>query len=621
MAHGGINDCKIHVEGPRHVRNHQSQKAQPSIGQLFRKGPEEEERRHKIMNAELLFVSFLIEHNIPVSAADHAGPLFRRMFPDSKIAQGYQCGRTKTTALIHHQAKEVSSDVVSKANEVFSLSTDGSNDASDKFFPVVLSHRENGLCRQSLLCVPTVKEASATGENIFNMLDVEVRKHGLNWENCLSLGSDNAPVMSGNKRGVLGFIHEKNSETYFAGCPVHLLHIAAKKGAQNIPVAVEDTLTDIYYYLKHSSKRQTELKEIQDMCGTQNLKVLKHVPTRWLSLGQCLSRLLILRDPLKRYFSQEVKAGSSQKVSSTRPQRAYDFLNSYTATSYCYFLCYAIEMFDKYNTALQAGKPLIHKLQRMLFELYRSLLVKFLSPATLTGKLLDVNVNTKLPYELKTLENVMIGERTRAFMSDKKMPKEKVDAICRNAREFYKAAATYIREKLPLTDPVLKNAEVFDLEVIAKASFSSIKFFLGRFSVLKPSCSVDVLEEQFSMLQSEQLDSAILAMDSADEQWNCVALIKDSTGHAKYADLAQLAQKVLLIPHSNAACERVFSAVRKIRTDFRGSMNPNTLEDICTVKVHMLNEGLVCHEQLFSMKETKKAKKATVAFLSDNSVS
>ena len=37
------------------------------------------------VNAETLFTSYLIEHNIPVAVSDHAGPLFKRMFPDSKI--------------------------------------------------------------------------------------------------------------------------------------------------------------------------------------------------------------------------------------------------------------------------------------------------------------------------------------------------------------------------------------------------------------------------------------------------------------------------------------------------------------------------------------------------------
>ena len=47
------------------------------------------------IRAEVLFTSFLVEHNIPLSAADHDGPLLK-MFPDSKVAQKYGCAHAKS---------------------------------------------------------------------------------------------------------------------------------------------------------------------------------------------------------------------------------------------------------------------------------------------------------------------------------------------------------------------------------------------------------------------------------------------------------------------------------------------------------------------------------------------
>ena len=39
----------------------------------------------KVVQADLLFSGFLIEHNLPLITADHHAKLFRKMFPDSKI--------------------------------------------------------------------------------------------------------------------------------------------------------------------------------------------------------------------------------------------------------------------------------------------------------------------------------------------------------------------------------------------------------------------------------------------------------------------------------------------------------------------------------------------------------
>ena len=41
----------------------------------------------------------LAQHNIPLAIMDHLSPLFRDIFPDSKIAKGFSAARTKTTLL------------------------------------------------------------------------------------------------------------------------------------------------------------------------------------------------------------------------------------------------------------------------------------------------------------------------------------------------------------------------------------------------------------------------------------------------------------------------------------------------------------------------------------------
>jgi hypothetical protein len=58
--------------------------------------------------------------------------------------------------------------------------------------------------------------------------------------------------------------------------------------------AIELVVIDIYYYLDKSSKRDLELKNCQLMCEIKAHKILKHVATRWLSLGKCLDRLFEL---------------------------------------------------------------------------------------------------------------------------------------------------------------------------------------------------------------------------------------------------------------------------------------------------------------------------------------
>lgn len=279
----------------------------------------------------------------------------------------------------------------------------------------------------------------------------------------------------------------------------------------------------------------------------------------------------------------------------------------------CHFLCYVLGEFDSTNMTLQAQKPLIHKSRRILRDLYKTILTKFLTPPAFSGQdILDIDIS--VPYHQKSDSEVAIGENTREFMREKEMKEEQVKEIIAKIRKFYKAAAKYMAEKLPMKDPLLKNAEVFDLRLLPRMQFASVRYFTERFNNVKPSCSMDELEQQFSSLQVEEIEESVLNMERADEQWAEIGGMVNSSGKRKYADLAHLAQNVLLIPHSNAECERVFSNVRKIRTDFRGSMKASTLEAICLVKMRMHAKGEVCYDGTFSREETKEAKKATVRF-------
>ena len=90
VEHGGRDDIRRHVATKRHCEIANARSGNTMFS-YFRKPSEEEDA----MKAELLFTGFLIEHNIQIAASDHAGSLFRVMFPDSQIAKKYGCGRTK----------------------------------------------------------------------------------------------------------------------------------------------------------------------------------------------------------------------------------------------------------------------------------------------------------------------------------------------------------------------------------------------------------------------------------------------------------------------------------------------------------------------------------------------
>ena len=96
ICYGGKNDVIKHVNSSKHEEKGklmEKSKASSSINSYFSSSFDSMQK--SVINSELLFVNFLTEHNIPISVADHAGPLFRNMFSDSPLAKKFGCGRTK----------------------------------------------------------------------------------------------------------------------------------------------------------------------------------------------------------------------------------------------------------------------------------------------------------------------------------------------------------------------------------------------------------------------------------------------------------------------------------------------------------------------------------------------
>lgn len=98
-----------------------------------------------------------------------------------------------------------------------------------------------------------------------------------------------------------------NPQLIVRGCPCHLTHFAAVKAAQKVHYHFDEILVDIYYYHEENANRKKELREFQSLCDIEHHRILKHVCTRWLSLGKCLQRLIEQWRPLKQYFTKNMR--------------------------------------------------------------------------------------------------------------------------------------------------------------------------------------------------------------------------------------------------------------------------------------------------------------------------
>ena len=75
--------------------------------------------------------------------------------------------------------------------------------------------------------------------------------------------------------------------------------------------------------------------------------------------------------------------------------------------------------------------------------------------------------------------------------------------------------------------------------------------------------------------------------------------------------LAKVAKSLLVLPNSNADCERAFSIVKKINTEFRSELKNDT---ICSLLACKFNQNSNCFEYSPSIDVLKVAKQATADY-------
>ena len=150
-----------------------------------------------VIGAEVKFAAFLLQHNLPIAAADHAGPLFHSMFPDSRIASYYGSARTKTTSIINKAlAPEFASSVIGMVQkQPFTLSLDGSNDQEEqKLVPLTVRVFDSDLGMVVSRFLDTCLCSSDTAATYFDKIEEVFSSKSIPWCNCVAFSVDSTSV-------------------------------------------------------------------------------------------------------------------------------------------------------------------------------------------------------------------------------------------------------------------------------------------------------------------------------------------------------------------------------------------------------------------------------------------
>ena len=183
-------------------------------------------------------------------------------------------------------------------------------------------------------------------------------------------------------------------------------------------------------------------------------------------------------------------------------------------------------------------------------------------------------------------------------------------------RSFYQEVVAKMLSKFPFQDLTIRDLAILNPASRSTISTASVLRLSKRFTSLTSPNDINDLEcevRDYKSMAANQLPTVSSGPSSnltIDHFWADPADMRKitDTEEKRFTYPPALCKRLLVLPHSTADPERVFSMVKKVETDHRGSLLPATIRSLLHVK---LNSDESCHESQFSSKLLQTAKTAT----------
>ena len=153
--------------------------------------------------------------------------------------------------------------------------------------------------------------------------------------------TDGATVMISQRGGVVGKLKAAvNPKLFVTHCRSHRLVLASKAGQKVIPDFVEKLISDVLFFFKDSPVRRVEFLKLQELTepNSPHIALVQYHRVRWLSLADCVNRLVELLPFLVRYFEEQAIDSANRAAVRTKCRALHVGLSEPCFHLYLHFL-------------------------------------------------------------------------------------------------------------------------------------------------------------------------------------------------------------------------------------------------------------------------------------------
>ena len=296
-----------------------------------------------------------------------------------------------------------------------------------------------------------------------------------------------------------------------------------------------------------------------------------------------------------------------------------------------YLLFYqgVLPVFTTFNKYLQREEPLIYLLSEAQERFMNKLAGRFIKPEVIQEIRNEEKSFAKLDISLQNQKDdidlgigILTKRKVKQLLENGYISQEAFDKFFDGARVFFSKAYQYCVMWLPPEDSLLQNCKFFDFDLRSTSLFDSVQRTVESFDTInrqlieRPEL-LDTLEEKF--MEYQTILKGDIPQHIQDE-----AFVKDTSQSDHYRmDMVwgylrqrsplrtEIALAILVVPHSNAANERVFSMIRKNKTKFRSRLDlSKSLNFVMRVKMSLPEQIQPCYRWKPDKELLKKCRSA-----------
>ena len=475
---------------------------------------------------------------------------------------------------IESSAEILKADLSEKLNNAsprfFSAMADGSTDSGiieqELLF---VRYLNNGLPVNRFLTVQSVKHANADG----------IYANVINWKDGLvGFGADGASIMMGRQNGVLKKIKDDVPHLIEMHCVAHKLELAILDAFndESILTELKDLLQGIYKHYHYSPKALRELNELAQVLELSVLKPVSLLGTRWTPhLHRGLKVFLHNFAIIYTHFQNTAAQGNgASAVMQGRARKITTQMSDFKQVLFMHFMLDALDVVSHLSLVMQKDAVTLAEVKDSIER------------TRLSMQALVVRPGAKLSQFLEA-----VGDHGNHFKG-----------VELNRQDGDIAAFTRLKERVIGSMVAYVNtrfANVNTNDVIAAFDMFNTSLWPDRDDelTLYGEQELNTLVDHFKLL----LERNDFDLELVDQEWQELKVcIKRNHSQlrmlpmwqrifAEYSErfpnILMLVEIMLVLPLATACCERGFSTLKRIKSDWRSRLETETLDNLMRISI------------------------------------